>query len=555
MDNNSENKPENTWGLWVVGVAILASAIWLCLVVAVGLVSYGTFVLSSHPALPQPPVTVQAYSTSMPPTALRITAFPTPTNNIQASPTTAAQVDDWPTLIRSNFDLNDGWPAGNDSDPNYGTLQRRITNGKYAWQTNTLSDVDWFAYPQIGILKDFVLTVEAEKLSGSQYTAYGVNFRRVDGDNFYNFHVRPDSQDFSFTIVKNGAWAGGIAPTYSTAIHSSGVNRITIVATGSHFVFYINDQYVAEADDGAFTAGTVGLELGVNRAASNISVEFDNFEIRGPAETFTATPVFRPSPDVTAAPSAGSKLTYNNGDAIFSINRDGTDVKILAIGNQPDWSPDGHLLVFSQGVTNSHIFVTRPDGSNLTQLTFSNDDESYPVWSPDGKQIAFMAGPRGQTDLFIMDLNGTNMVQLTTDDLNETTPAWRPNGQQIAFSTVINGKPVIEIINVDGTDRKQIMEDALDPAWSPDGKTLAFSSERDGDSEIYLMDADGGNVRQLTQNETLDIDPSWSPDGSSIAFVERSNYTRNLYIMKADGSKITQLTRTFTNVANPIWQP
>lgn len=569
MADNSENKPEDTWGLWVVGVAILVGGICLCLVTAMGLVSYSTFALGSKLAIPRPSPTPQVFTTAgiltatlqptatVKPTGLVITAFPTPTSGVQASPTTSAQIDNWPILISSNFDLNNGWPAGNDNAPDYGTLQRRIANGKYTWQTDTVRDVDWSGYPLIGPLKDFVMTVEAEKLSGSPYTAYGFYFRQVDGNNFYNFHVRPDSQDFSFTIAKNGTYGGGIAPTYSPAIHSSGVNRITIVATGSHFVFYINNQYVAAYDDGAFSIGIVGLELGVNQAASNISVTFDNFELRGPADAYTATPTPVPTltPGATEAVNKGGKLTYTNGDAIFSINRDGTGVKLLAIGHQPDWSPDGRTLVFSQGLTNAHIFTTQADGSHLTQLTFGNNNETYPVWSPDGKQIAFLAGPRGQTDLFIMDRNGTNLMQLTSDDLTETTPAWRPTGQQIAFSSMVDGKSVIEIINIDGTGRKKIMENALDPAWSPDGNTIAFSSERDGDSEIYLMDAEGGNVRQLTHNETLDIDPSWSPDGHFIAFVERGNYTRNLYIMRADGSGATQLTLDFANVEDPVWQP
>ena len=95
-----------------------------------------------------------------------------------------------------------------------------------------------------------------------------------------------------------------------------------------------------------------------------------------------------------------------------------------------------------------------------------------------------------------------------------TWPAWSPDGQQIAFVTNRDGNYEIYAMNADGRGLVNLTRhEATDqrPAWSPDGRQIAFVSDRGGLMEIYVMDADGNNVRKLVERFGNADWPSWLP--------------------------------------------
>jgi Tol biopolymer transport system component len=136
----------------------------------------------------------------------------------------------------------------------------------------------------------------------------------------------------------------------------------------------------------------------------------------------------------------------------------------------------------------------------------SNVDDFAPVWSPDGRTIAFTRGNNSGTEIYVINADGTDERQLTKVR----------NPRKYEF--VYTGSPV----------------------WSPDGRRIACTSNRTGSFQIYVMSADSSNQRRLTQDKLDDADPAWSPDGSRIAFTSGaypSGYDRNeLYVMDADGT-------------------
>ena len=161
------------------------------------------------------------------------------------------------------------------------------------------------------------------------------------------------------------------------------------------------------------------------------------------------------------------------------------------------------------------------DGSNAERLTgFGADDTEGirfiggpPVWSPDGRKIAFdwdLDG--GALDIFVMDVDGSNVERLT--DTYSRSPVWSPDGQRIAFVSDRDGGWGILAMNADGSGVESLTSDSgvtnFGSAWSPDGQRIAFVSDRDGDLDIYAMDADGSNVERLTDSDINDVR---SPDG------------------------------------------
>ena len=114
------------------------------------------------------------------------------------------------------------------------------------------------------------------------------------------------------------------------------------------------------------------------------------------------------------------------------------------------------------------VYVIRTDGRWILKKTTTRLNEADPVWSPDGRHIAFDGWtiPGGaDTSIYTMNPDGTHRRRLARGDV----PQWSPDGRRIAY---INDG--IDVMNVDGTGKKHLARGG-DPRWSPDGKQIAFT--------------------------------------------------------------------------------
>jgi dipeptidyl aminopeptidase/acylaminoacyl peptidase len=256
------------------------------------------------------------------------------------------------------------------------------------------------------------------------------------------------------------------------------------------------------------------------------------------------------------------------------------DLATLREVSDPQISPDGAFVAYvvrTSDVENdrqsSDLWMVRWDGSETIQLTHTPDSERQPLWSPDGRSLAFLAsrGEGAKTQVWAMARAGGEARAVTKLPGGVSDYVWSPDGQRIAIIAAdpnpadepANGgrkktpppividryqfKQDIEGYLVDVHDHLYVLDiatgkvdqltrgrfdDAL-PSWSPDGKTIAISSKRDGDPDrnenwdIYLVEARaGGESRKLTTWEGADNEPgqrtraAWSPDGRTIAYLQ-----------------------------------
>jgi TolB protein len=176
---------------------------------------------------------------------------------------------------------------------------------------------------------------------------------------------------------------------------------------------------------------------------------------------------------------------------------------------------------------------------------------SSPVWSPDGKQIAFVATLDQSTpygDIYVANPDGTNIRRLTHEDTGKTGLAWSPNGKWIAYQSYA----YIEEVSPDGTLHRRLTGyGGMQPDFSPSGRRIAFAN---GAAEFYafiaVMRPDG--TRKVTAarphgDETL-TNPTWSPDGQELAFTvgtaADSNFvTPYLAVISRYGGRRTQYVR------------
>jgi TolB protein len=232
----------------------------------------------------------------------------------------------------------------------------------------------------------------------------------------------------------------------------------------------------------------------------------------------------------------GTQLVYQSqahGDYdIYLMAGDGSLRRELtfsrAFDGDPAWWGDGSRLAFeSTRDGNIDVFAINADGSQETRLTTDPAFDGDPAVSPDGRRIAFTSERDGNREIYVMNADGTGQTRLTntggkvanllTDGVDEN-PVWSPNGKRIAFDSTRDGQFEIYAMNADGSGLVRLTDhQSLDaaPAWSPDGRSIAWITDRAGKDyrDIWVMGTDGSGAHRVTFHATAQSPPDWQPLG------------------------------------------
>jgi Tol biopolymer transport system component len=251
--------------------------------------------------------------------------------------------------------------------------------------------------------------------------------------------------------------------------------------------------------------------------------------------------------------------TINEVASLVYINPDGTG--ITAVPNtgdndvSPDPSPDGTKIAYTRaGGVNQGVAVINANGTNA--VTIAAGAVSEPAWSPNGTKIAVRARNPGTNsfDIMVMNADGSNKVFLTNDTFDDAMPRWSPDGTRIVFISNHGVADDIWVMNANGSGQTQLTTgfDGSSPDWSPDGTKIAFS--RQGSGQIQVMNADGSNQVALA-GAGADGQPSWSPDGTKIVFSSTIGGGRNIWSMNANGTGAVNVTNdNLGNNFSPRWR-
>ena len=228
----------------------------------------------------------------------------------------------------------------------------------------------------------------------------------------------------------------------------------------------------------------------------------------------------------------------------------------------PTWSHDARAIAYSAYRGNSApeillSFITTGVLQNLTKGRL-RDGSYLPVFSPDGKRIAFAATAEGAAsqDIYVINMDGTNLRRITTHPDIDTTPTWSPSGTQIAFTSNRTGRPQIYIMNADGggTQRLDIPDAEADRAtWAPSPHNeIAYTARTGPGYDIKVYDLATRTARQLTFSEGSNEGPAYSPSGRHIAFYSSRSGLTQIFTIGRDGNGLRQITRSGNN-QTPDW--
>jgi hypothetical protein len=264
----------NTLGLFVLaslGIACLCGTV-LASLLGIGWAFTGQPVAIATLGLRLPtqsPATAVLPSGTPPP--------PTP-NSIEA--TTTAQAN-WPVVIQDSFDQNTNNWTTVDSNTSTGNIKVDLADGKYHWDV-TVPNQEYFVPAQGDFtpVDDFLASINISRIQGSDIAFAGLVFRSNNAGLYvFMFNNRGE---YNFSLNYKGKWTSVKNWTQPNVRLNDSVNKLTVSGSGSHFVFYINDQFTGEADDTHLPSGVIGLALDVS-PDDKISIDFDDFELRAPA--------------------------------------------------------------------------------------------------------------------------------------------------------------------------------------------------------------------------------------------------------------------------------
>ena len=213
-------------------------------------------------------------------------------------------------------------------------------------------------------------------------------------------------------------------------------------------------------------------------------------------------------------------IAWVTSDAIWSVNLDGSNVKLFDAGNDLQMTAQGHLFYFQHNYypdgAHNESYLTDRDGHEFR--SFRELHDFYPKISPDESKLIFFVGPENERGfakgIHLWELNTGKKMKLPEQIHLGNELEWCPDSKQLVYVSERDGNQEIYALDLEKQiERRLTNNPAADysPRWSPDGNQIAFVSERDGNPEIYVMDADGSNQTRLTNNPEPDLDPRWSP--------------------------------------------
>jgi eukaryotic-like serine/threonine-protein kinase len=218
----------------------------------------------------------------------------------------------------------------------------------------------------------------------------------------------------------------------------------------------------------------------------------------------------------------------------------------------PRFSPDGKQIALTVRLPDIDVWIYDFDRGALRRITFAPGEDELPIWSPDGKRIAFASNGRQQA--FVLPADGSGQEEpLMKNDTHFHLQSWSPDGKLIAYERLgASGRWEIWMLPMEGDHEPypylQGQFPERHPAFSPDGKRIAYSSGESGREEVYVQRFPGPGEKVQVSTEGGGY-PVWSRDGRRLIY-QRSD---TLWAVDVVNSPDFRLGKSHVLYQGQIW--
>ena len=349
----------------------------------------------------------------------------------------------------------------------------------------------------------------------------------------------PDGKHFLYTAVNHNAPASPETGAFWASLDGK-ENRLlfhtfsSVIYVAGYLLFQRENSLVAQPFD-----PSSGKLTGEPQALSEI-VQFDSGLWRANLSASTSTMVF--------ASGAGSGI-----QALTWMDRTG---KVLGTVGQPggffdlDLSPDGKKIASSdQGTTGATIFIYDADTGLKTRLSFSGGAHVSPIWSPDGKQLAFTSNQQASISIKnVADSSPEQTLLSSPNPVYQGITDWSRDGRYLMYEQGPGLNVQLWVMPMFG-DRKpfQYTNSSLQErggVFSPDGRWVAYTANETGRPEVYVAPFPWTGVKwQVSNGGGANV--LWRGDGKELYYFDFSGIVAVDVNATASGFQVGKSTPLF----------